>query len=159
RRTAPWRHLPRLYRLGRSYSAQCRGSARPDYPRCENVHERRTHSIVFSIVFPQKPSPVLLLFILPKLRKIFYVPAESWGFHTASGNSGRTSLLALPAARRRFQTFPPSPLERGGSTPKSHSWLTSVDCWADHGADIRAGFSAYASRRLTPVRRAAPWPL
>ena len=42
---------------------------------------------------------------------------------------------------------------------KSHSWPTPTDAQAGQGADIRAGSRPHAGRRLTPARRAAPWPL
>src|SRR6516225_3851961 len=51
---------------------------------CENMHERRTCNIAFSIVFPLYRFSVLLFFRLTKSRKIFYAQSESRGFHTAS---------------------------------------------------------------------------
>src|SRR5215468_3073701 len=47
--------------------------------------------------------------------------------NVAPGASGSSSLIAAST-------------ERAGSMVKSHSWLTSVDDWADHRADIRAEF-------------------
>ena len=54
---------------------------------CENLHERRTRSIVFSIVFPRWRSSVFLVFRLTKSRRTFYAQSESRGFHTASRTS------------------------------------------------------------------------
>ena len=51
---------------------------------CENMHERRTCNIAFSIVFPLYRSSVLLFFRLTKSRKIFYAQSESRGFHTGA---------------------------------------------------------------------------
>src|SRR5215831_4564060 len=51
---------------------------------CENLHERRTRSIVFSIIFHPLRSSVLLFFRVTKSREIFYAQPERRGFHTAS---------------------------------------------------------------------------
>src|SRR6516162_10361791 len=67
---------------------------------CENMHERRTCSIAFSIVFPLYRFSVLLFFRLTKSRKIFYAQSESRGFHTASGVTAPHSIgPAMPERR------------------------------------------------------------
>jgi hypothetical protein len=55
---------------------------------CENLHERKTRSIIFSIAFPHSGRQCSYFFRLAKSREIFYTQPERRGFHTPSVESG-----------------------------------------------------------------------
>jgi hypothetical protein len=80
---------------------------------CENVRERRTRRIVFSIAFFRQPLPELLVLRLKKSKRTFYAQIERGSFRTASVES-RPSARAKARERNqvaaRFEAALRSPL-------------------------------------------------
>jgi hypothetical protein len=65
---------------------------------------------------------------LPKLRKIFYVQSKSWGFHTASVESGNRTASAARSGIGTKSVVPTRGADEAGLADGTGDYLVKI--WA-----------------------------